>query len=51
MDSFGTFLTQQGMNDVEELESFLNEFVNNPALFSNLTVKEQTDLASQMLFH
>ena len=36
------------MNDVEGLESFLNEFVNNPALFTNLTVKERTDLESQM---
>ena len=36
------------MNDVEGLESFLNGFVNNPAIFTNLTVKERADLDSQM---
>ena len=48
MDSLGIFLTQQGMKDVEGLESFLNEIVDNPALFINLTVKERTNLESQM---
>jgi len=48
LDSLGTFLAQQGMNDVEGLESFLNKFVDNPALFTSLTVKERSDLESQM---
>ena len=48
MDTFGIYLTMQGMDNVDELESFLNGFVKNPALITNLTVKERTDLESQM---
>ena len=48
VDKFTEFLSGRGIDDVEELESFLNEFITDPALFFNLTVKERTDLESKM---
>ena len=48
MNNFIEFLSNQGIDGVEDLESFLNEFIIDPALFFNLTVKERTDLESKM---
>ena len=43
MNNFIEFLSNQGIEEAEELELFLNEFMADPALFFNLSVKERTD--------
>ena len=48
MSNLGDFLSNKGLEGVEELESFLNDFMDDPTLFFNLTAKERTDLESQM---
>ena len=48
MDNFREFLSNRGIDNVEELESFLNEFITDPALFFNLTVIERNDFESKM---
>ena len=46
--NFSEFLSDQGLDGVEELESFLDEFMINPTLFFNITAQERADLESQM---
>ena len=48
MDNFVEFLSNQGIEGVEELELFLNEFMTDPALFFKLSAKERTDIESKM---
>jgi len=48
LNNFIEFLSNQGIDGVEELESFLNEFMTDPAVFFNLTVKERLDFESKM---
>jgi hypothetical protein len=48
LTNFSEYLSDKGLEGAEELESFLNQIVNNPALFNNLTTEERTDLESQM---
>jgi len=48
LSDFSNFLSNKGLEGVEDLESFLNDFMINPTLFFNLTAKERTDLESRM---
>jgi len=48
LSNFSDFLSNNGLEGVEELESFLNDFMIAPTLFFNLTAKERTDLESKM---
>jgi len=48
LDNFIELLSNQGIEGVEELESFLNELMADPALFYNLSLKERNDFESKM---
>ena len=48
MSNFIEYLSDNGLEGAEELESFLNELMIDPTFFFDLTVKERADLESQM---
>jgi len=48
MNDFVSFLSNQGITDVEELTCFVHKFLDNPSIFFELEQCEREEIESKM---